>query len=186
MLEGGARWVNTQQSMRDMQFAELRQVSGDNIRRASRVHPAMLGDVEDVNRANAETAQEQHARDITCDRLDRIKDALNSRLLPMFGSTGMGVEFDYENPVSDDREQAMTELTAKVNAAVALIGAGGDPESVLEAVGLPEMDFTEPEAPKVVAPPATEEDPNAPTPNADALEDAMAAAFRQVMNGASE
>lgn len=177
LLEGGATWVSTQQSMRDMQFAELRQVSGDNIRRAPRVHKHMLGDADDVNRANAETAEETHARWITTDRLDRIKDVLNHRVLPMFGTTGQGVEFDYDDPVTENRELANSELTAKANAAAALVSAGYDPEQVLEAVGLPDMDFGS-------ATPAQEPGPEPASDMDQELQDMVAAVFRRtMMNG---
>ena len=139
MLENGAIWVPNSMSLRDMDFANLRGVSRDIIREAWRVAKTMLGNSDDVNRANAETAQEVFAVWQNVPRLDRLRDALNNQYLPLFGSTGQGVEFDYVTPVPINREQSNAELIAKANAAVALIGAGFDEHDVLEVVGLPDM-----------------------------------------------
>jgi HK97 family phage portal protein len=155
MLENGAKWVPNQMSIRDMDFANLRSLARDVVREAFRSQKVMLGVSDDVNRANAQTGQEVFAAWGTVPRLDRKKDVLNNRLLPMFGSTGTGVEFDYVNPVPANRELDQAELTAKVTAAVALIGIGFDPSEVLEMVGLPEMsmaELTAAAAPPVPAP----------------------------------
>jgi HK97 family phage portal protein len=143
MLENGAKWVPNQSTVRDMDFVNLRSLARDVVREAFRAPKVMLGVSDDVNRANAQTGQEVFAAWGTVPRLDRKKDVLNNRLLPMFGSTGTGVEFDYVNPVPANRELDQAELTAKVTAAVALIGIGFDASEVLEMVGLPEMSFTE-------------------------------------------
>lgn len=143
ILEGGAQWIERNYSMRDMQFSELRAVSRDVLREAWGLHKAMLGNSDDVNRANAQTAEEVFGRWQVIPRLERTKQALNSRFLPMFGSTGDGVEFDYVNPLPDDREADNAELTAKSTAAAALVTAGFDPDDVCEVVGLPPMKMVE-------------------------------------------
>lgn len=138
ILEFGV-WKDRQYSMRDMQFAELRQVNNEIIREAFRFPKAMLGTVEDVNRANAEANEVIFARSLIRPRLERIKQMLNHQFLPRFGSTGQGVEFDYVSPVPADRELEAKELTAKANAAKALVDAGLDRAGVLAAVGLPDI-----------------------------------------------
>ena len=138
VVEGGATWTPNQISHRDMQFVELRVQSWQNTRRAWRIHPQMTGDVDDVNRANAETAEETFTRWITCDRLDRIRDVLNGPYLRLFGAADQ-VEFDYTDPVPDNREADNEELTARANAAAVLAQAGWDMDDVLETVGLPAM-----------------------------------------------
>ena len=92
-----------------------------------------------MNRANAQTGEEVFASWKVSPRLDRWRDVLNSQLLPLFGATGQGVEFDYVYPMPQNREQDALELTTKANAALALITAGYDQHDVLEAVGLPDM-----------------------------------------------
>jgi HK97 family phage portal protein len=143
LLEHG-RWVDRKFTQRDMQFAELRSVSRDVIREAFGISKAELGVVEDVNRANAEAGAAMFALRLVVPRLERIKQALNSDFLPMFGATAEGLEFDYVNPVPADREADREDLTAKANAAKALIESGVYGPSALQAVGLPEMDFGQP------------------------------------------
>jgi len=139
VLEGGATWSPTQISLRDMDFSNLRKVSRDVIREAWGIHQSMLGNSDDVNRANAQTAEEVFGRWKVIPRLDRIRDTLNNVFLPMFGATGEGVEFDYVNPLPDDREADNAELTAKTTAWAALVNAGADPDDAAEVVGLPAM-----------------------------------------------
>src|SRR6202035_2122954 len=58
VLEQGAVWVPNAHSQRDMDFAGLRHISRDVIREAFAMHKAILGQSDDVNRANSQTAQE--------------------------------------------------------------------------------------------------------------------------------
>jgi len=197
-LENGAKWNNVTQTMHDMQFAELRQVSRNEIRSAWRMHSSMLGLVEDVNRANAETAQEDFARWLVTDRLDRIKDVLNHQYLSLWGAQNVELyEFDYEDPVPDNREADNAELTAKVNAWVAAVGAGADPDSAAEMVGLPSIKMKA-TAPAPTALPSPDSVPALPAPDPTAeelatitnalrqeeiakLEDLMSETFRSAM-----
>ena len=162
VLEGGATWTPTQMSVRDMDFSNLLNVSRDILREAWGIHKSMLGSSDDVNRANAQTAEEVFGRWKIITRLDRIRDTLNNWYLPMFGSTGDGVEFDYVNPLPDDREADNAELLAKSTAAAALITAGFDPADVCEVVGLPDMAMA-----AIAAPPKP---PDAPSPGIGELE----------------
>ncbi len=139
MLEGGMTWIPNAMSMRDMDFAALRNLSRDVIREAFRMHKVMLGVSDDVNRANAQTGEEVFSNWGVVPRLDRWKDVLNYFFLPMFGSTGEGVEFDYIRPVPTNREQDNAELTAKANAVLVLIQAGFDAAEACDVVGLPRM-----------------------------------------------
>jgi hypothetical protein len=79
--------------------------------------------------------------------LERIKAALNHELLPMFGATAQGLEFDYEPPTPPDPEIEAQQLTARANAAAALIAVGLDATDVLSGVGLPEMRYVGQPAP---------------------------------------
>ncbi|MEU6397867.1 phage portal protein [Streptomyces cinnamoneus] len=145
ILEHG-KWVDRKFTQRDMQFAELRSVSRDVIREAFGIPAFALGEVADVNRATAEASAAWFDANITVPRLERIKGALNHDLLPLFGATTKGLEFDYENPVADDRELAARELTAKASAARELIEAGAYGPEVLAALDLPEIAFGQPGA----------------------------------------
>jgi HK97 family phage portal protein len=146
ILEGeDMDWVERQAVHRDMQFAEMSQLNSEQIREAFGFPKAMLGTSENVNRANAEAGEYMFARWILVSLLERIKSVLNNEFLPMFGSTGEGVEFDYCSPVPDDRQADVNELTAKVNAIVALVAAGADTEVACQLLGLPPMEFKKPE-----------------------------------------
>lgn len=138
MLEHGARWVPRAFSQRDMQFAELAGVGDAKIRQAYSIPKFALGDVTDVNRATADASQTWFARELTVPRLDRLKDTLNHRLLPLFGATAEGLEWDYETPVPEDEEAEDRERTSKAAAAKALVDAGYDGASVAQALELPD------------------------------------------------
>jgi HK97 family phage portal protein len=155
VIEQG-RWVDRRYTMRDMQFAELRELASETIREAYGFPKSMLGSVQDVNKANALAGEIVFARWLVVPRLERIKWSLNSRYLPMFGPTGQGVEFDYVDPSLKvrDPDADNAELATKALAAQQLVSAGYDPADVLMAVCLPPMKFKEP--PKPVAPPKSD------------------------------
>jgi HK97 family phage portal protein len=147
ILEQG-KWVPNAFSQKDMQFAELRGVSRELIREAFGIHGHMLGNSQDVNKANAEAGEISFARWLVYPRAQRIKGELNAKLLPMFGETATGLEFDHDRVVPDDREADDRERTSRAKAAQLLVSAGYDPADVARTVGLPEMAFVGP-------PPAT-------------------------------
>jgi HK97 family phage portal protein len=152
VLENGLKWVDRKYSMRDMQFTELRDVSREIIREAFGMPKPMLGSVDDVNRANAEAAGFVFAEWLIKPRLRRIKEILNRRLLPMYGATAQGLEFDFDDPAPENREADSNELTARTAAAAALVREGFDPAGVLSAVGLPDIAHTGRTAGPVPAP----------------------------------
>lgn len=131
-----AEWQERKFTQRDMQFAELTNVTGDMIREAFGIHKATLGLADDVNRANADAAKWLLADDLLVPRLDRIKGALNHKLLPLFDADPL-LEFDYDDPRPDDAEQDNADRDSAVAAAVALIGQGADWDETLAAFGLP-------------------------------------------------
>ena len=143
ILENGATYVDRKITQQDMDFANLRNVTRDEIREAWGIHKSAIGNSDDVNRANAQTAAEAFGNWVIVPKLRRVRTTLNAKLLPMFGSTASGVEFDYENPLPDDREADNAELLAKSQSAQFLISAGYDPDDVSEVVGLPKMKTAE-------------------------------------------
>lgn len=161
IVEYGAKWSDRTISQRDMQFVELRGATRDAVREAYGISKTAIGDFEDINRAAALAAKAWFAEQQTIPRLERIKAALNHELLPMYGATGQGLEFDYCDPVPPDVETEALQLTSRATAAAALRTAGWDPAGVLSAVGLPDIPFTG--APAAAAPsaPPVEGDPAA-------------------------
>ncbi|MFI2632621.1 phage portal protein [Streptomyces collinus] len=140
ILEHG-QWKDRTISQRDMQFVELRGATADRVREAYGISKSAIGDFEDINRASALAAKAWFAEQQTVPRLERIKAALNHDLLPMFGRTAEGLEFDYCDPVPPDPETEAKTLTARTNAAKALAETGlWAPDGILSAVGLPEID----------------------------------------------
>jgi HK97 family phage portal protein len=144
ILEHG-KWRDVQFSMKDMQFAELRNVSREIIREAFSYPKFMLGEPEGSNRASAMAAEYVEARRLIVPRADRWKAALNFDFLPLFGTTGGGLEWDYDSPVPDDPETEAQNVKTKAEAWAILVGEGVDPEDAAEVVCLPPMRMTEPE-----------------------------------------
>lgn len=173
MIEQG-KWVNRTFTMRDMQFSELRGVSREVIREAFGFPKPLLGSVDDVNRANAEAGEVVFARWLIVPRLERIKEALNTQFLPMFGTSASGLEFDYDEIVPADREADNAEMTAKANAVKTYIDTGFDPAEVCEFLEVPEMKFEKPEPPPQLAPPGQQ-----PAPGEDGDEQRPAADDRE-------
>jgi HK97 family phage portal protein len=140
-------------TQRDMQFVESRGVTKQEILDAYAFPKFGLGDVDDVNRASAEASLALMSQTLTVPRLERIKGALNNDFLPQFGATAAGLEFDYDNPTPPDQELENATLTAKVNAVVALVAQGADPDEACDACDLPRISFTKPE-PQVIKVPS--------------------------------
>ncbi|KKK71917.1 hypothetical protein LCGC14_2909130, partial [marine sediment metagenome] len=92
-------WKDRRFTLRDMQFEQLRRFNRETFRQAYGFPKPLLGDVEDVNRANAEAAEIVFARWLQVPRLNRWRTLLNDDFLPAFGSMGSGFVFDYENPI---------------------------------------------------------------------------------------
>lgn len=170
VLENGITWAPAGHTNKDLEYGNLRLMNRDEIREAWRMHKTMLGTADDVNRANAQTAEEVFVGWMTLPRLERRKNTLNYKLLPMFGDDT--VEFDYEDPSPDNREADNAELTAKTQAALTLIQAlvsanrQFEINDVMTVVGLPEIKTEDKPEPKPVTntpdggndDPGTEED----------------------------
>lgn len=169
ILEAGLSWVPRSYSMKEMEFTALRSVADDRIMLAFGLSKVLLGQTENVNRATAATAEYIFAKYSLVPRLERIKQVLNSRLLPRFYRRGMEVdlEFDYESPVDGDVELEARERDSKVAAVVALIGAGADPAEAMAAYELPELTWREAPA---VQPPAVSPGESVGVPSAGVIE----------------
>jgi HK97 family phage portal protein len=141
ILENGAKWVERKFSMKDMQFEALRGVNDEQARTAWGVSKTMLGAMEsETNRATAEAAEYVFGAWRIDPRLDLWNDALTT-LLEMFGTKAGGLRWCHEDPSPENAEAANAERDSKVEAAVALIGAGFNPTEVLEQFGLPPLTY---------------------------------------------
>lgn len=139
----GAQWVDQKVTARDMQFEQLRRFSRDTIRSAFSFPTTLLGDVQDSNRAASEAAAADFAMNILRPRLSRLRDTLNHDLLPLFGSMGEIVEFDYVDPVEPDQAEARLDRKMKIDALVALRHAGFDTDAAADWLGLPQFPLLE-------------------------------------------
>lgn len=135
----GHKWVDRKYTMRDMEFTALRGLSRDMIREAFGIPKFALGDVDDVNRATADASKAWYAEQVTVPRLERWRLALNNDFLPLFGSTGVGVEFAYDDPVPPDRDAENAARDSKASAWASLVSAGAHPDDAAAVVGLPPM-----------------------------------------------
>jgi len=141
LLENGVTWQQTTPSQKDADFVNLHGMSRDTILEAWGIHKHIMGITEDVNRANAITAEEIFQDSKVTPRLDDIRDTLNYQFLPLFYPAGQDpdTEFDYVNPRPVNREADALELKAKAQAALWLQQAGYDPGDICTVVGLPLM-----------------------------------------------
>jgi HK97 family phage portal protein len=151
VLEQG-HYVPMGWSMKDMAFPELRQANREAIMEAFGISNSTLGITDGVNFAAAKAAKAQFAELLTVPRLERIKQALNNNFLPLFGSTGKGVEFDYVSPVPQDPIEVNAERDSKFAALGVALPLGFDAEALLSALGLPPIKWTKPEVPVQGAP----------------------------------
>lgn len=137
ILEQG-KWVERKFSMKDMAFPELAELSREDIREAFGYPKGMTGATEDVNKAVADANERMFGRYLLRPRLTKHRSAFNNQLLPMFGSTGKGVEFDFEDPVPEDREADSQDRITKAQALKLLVESGMAWDDALKLVGLPE------------------------------------------------
>lgn len=160
ILEWG-KWVSRSPHMRDMQFAEIRGLSREEVMLGFRVHKHKMGMSDDVNLANAFAADSTFAKDETLGNCEEWYDLAEEQFLPLFGDTGTGIEICYENPVPEDKEQERAERQAKIRDALDLINNGVDPVEAWAFVGLPNMTMVEPDPepePEPVADPEPKQD----------------------------
>ena len=138
ILEQG-KWVERKFSMKDMAFPELAELSREDIREAFGYPKGMTGATEDVNKAVADANERMFGRYLLRPRLERKKAVLNNYLLPLFGETAADLEFDFEDPVPEDREADSKDRITKAQALKLFVESGADWNDALEVLGLPEM-----------------------------------------------
>lgn len=136
VLEQG-KWVDRKYTMRDMMFPELAEMSREDIREAFGYPKGMTGATEDVNKAVADANERMFGRYLLRPRLKKIQAGLHA-LLKLFGETAKNLEYDFEDPVPEDREADSADRITKAQSLKLLTEAGMDWNDALELVGLPE------------------------------------------------
>ena len=147
ILERG-KWIKNDNSLKDLQFVELRKDDRDAVYEGLGVSKSLLGVTEDVNRSNAETNEYVFAKYRLVTRLERMKGSLNGPYLKQFnssvaGNVGNGVEFDYDSPVPQDWRAEAQALKEKGQAVYYLARGGATLESAAAAVGLSMLEAAE-------------------------------------------
>jgi HK97 family phage portal protein len=176
ILEEDTDWQASSLGQRDMQLVEMLDQSRDVIREAFGMPEFMLGKLENANRASGEASDVQFSNHRMVPRLERIKHALNTQFLPLFGAASTGLEFDYENPVPPDLEDERKDMTSKVNNFRTLVLTGVDPAEAAELLDLPQFKVVAPPNPSTSTPndPAyTTANPDTPVPSTSAILKAM-------------
>lgn len=114
-LWGGAKASTVSLSARDMDFAALRNASKKLILGAYHIPESLIGAADIGSRARAEADEYVFAKYTIRPALQRIREALNEQLCPMFDE---GLEFDFANPVPEDVERLRTQNRADFAAGI--------------------------------------------------------------------
>lgn len=124
---------------RDMEFGDLQDKFRDRQLEAYGFPRGMLGITEDVNRANMEAGEYMFSKWVVGTDLKRDRDALNNKLLPLFGPlVAEGWEFDFDDPTPTDGEATDRERTSKATSFKTYIDAGATPEWAARVCELPD------------------------------------------------
>lgn len=113
VLPEGVEIDRLQVNHADMEFIQQRQFSRDEILAIFRVPKTILGIMEEVNFASAKTANYVFALRTILPKMNSIVDTLNEFYLPMFNEEGL--EFEFRNPVPEDRAELIQYYTAGLN-----------------------------------------------------------------------
>jgi len=114
-LWGGAKASNVAFNMRDADFAALRMASKKLILGAYHIPESLIGAADIGSRARAEADEYVFSKYTIHPALQRIREALNEQLCPLFDED---LEFDFVNPVPEDidrlRNQNRQDFTAGI------------------------------------------------------------------------
>ncbi len=108
----GVKFVSTQASAKDMDFANLLDTTAQRILAGFRVSKTILGTAEsDTNRATAETADYVFAKRTIKPKMDIIVAALNNFLAPRFDDS---IYISFDDPIPEDKAFRVEEMKAAV------------------------------------------------------------------------
>lgn len=111
ILEAGLKYQKISQTQQELDFIESRKFNRDSILTMLGV-PKALVIADDVNRANAETAERVFAKETIDPMMRLIIDQLNEFLANRFGDN---LWIDFQNPVTEDMETKRLEAQAGTN-----------------------------------------------------------------------
>lgn len=113
ILEAGMDYKPISMSHTDMDFLEQRRFSRDEILGIYRVPKTVLGLVEDVNRASAETTDFIFANRVIDPKMKKLTNTLNELYLPLFSGTE-NMFFDYVSPITENEIDKITRINTMV------------------------------------------------------------------------
>lgn len=114
-LWGGAKANTVSLSAKDMDFAALRNASKKLILGAYHIPESLIGAADVGSRARAEADEYLFAKYTIKPALQRIREALNEQLCPLFDET---LEWDFENPVPEDIDRTRLNIREDVKASI--------------------------------------------------------------------
>ena len=115
-LWGGAKANMVTMSNKDMDYWRLRKLTPDIVLGAYHVPKSIMGMAEVGSRARAEADEYIYSKRVVKPNCQRICEALNEQLVPLFGDDSLSMA--YENPVPQNREAMVTEAKDLVPAGV--------------------------------------------------------------------
>lgn len=99
VLQKGVLAEKLQMTAKDMDFLEQQKFTRDKILSIFRVPKTIVAITDDVNRANAETADYVFAKRTIKPKMERIIEQLNEFLVPLFGDN---LWLDFQDPVPEN------------------------------------------------------------------------------------
>jgi HK97 family phage portal protein len=114
-LWGGAKANTVSLTAKDMDFAELRNASKKLILGAYHIPESLIGAAEIGSRARAEADEYIFAKYTIKPALQRIREALNEQLCPLYDES---LVWDFIDPVPDDVERERTQNRADFQAGI--------------------------------------------------------------------
>jgi len=106
LLEGGGKYTQIQNTVKDMDFSNLKLRNRDVILGVYGMPQSVMGISENVNKANAEAGEYQYARNIVKPRLDWKTAKLQEQLITKFRKSD-NLKLGYEEVVKETTEQKM-------------------------------------------------------------------------------
>lgn len=115
LLEGGGKYIQIQNTIKDMDFANLKQKNRDVILGVFGMPQSVMGISENVNKANAEAGDYTFARWIVKPRLDWKKAKIQEQLIPKFRRSD-NLEIGFKEVVPETAEQKITSAESGMRA----------------------------------------------------------------------
>lgn len=112
ILESGLKYEQIQMSQNDMQFLEQQKWTRNKIMALFGNTPTMLGIVEDVNRANAETSEYVWTKHTIKPLMQSLCDYLNEFFVPLFADN---LFLSFKDPTPQDEAALTNELNLLTN-----------------------------------------------------------------------